>query len=191
MLDKYLKSAGFLQCSSDPCIYHRTHSELGKCIIVVYVDDLLIAATTKQMSEVKANLKLRFKMSDLGPAKSILGMEIIRDQTAGSLTLKQGRYIREILAMFGLEDCKPAATPIDPNMKLKRPDATPEDAIELPYPKAVGKLNYAATGTRPDLAYTVGFASRFLHAYDKQQWAMVQRVLHYLRGTTSYAIKYD
>ena len=46
--------------------------------LVVYVDDLLLAATTRKfMDSIKAKLSASFKMQDLGEAKYILGIEIV------------------------------------------------------------------------------------------------------------------
>ena len=54
--------------------------------LMLYMDDMLIA--TKRMSEVnklKIFLSKEFDMKDLGGAKNILGMEIMRDKALGRL----------------------------------------------------------------------------------------------------------
>lgn len=63
--------------------------------------------------------------------------------------------------------------------------------MSLPYRTAVGKLTYAATGTRPDVAFAVSYASRFLSAYSEEHWTMVKRILRYLQGTAKFGLIYD
>ena len=56
--------------------------------LLLYVDDMLIVAKSKQeIRTVKAQLNNKFEMKDLGAAKKILGMEILRDRVAERLSL--------------------------------------------------------------------------------------------------------
>jgi hypothetical protein len=60
-LNDFLISIGFYQCRGDECLYYT-----DTCIIVVYVDDLVILGTKDAVKEVKATLVSSFKMTDLG-----------------------------------------------------------------------------------------------------------------------------
>ena len=54
-LDAHLKSMGYVQSTSDPCIYTSAEGETS--IIGVYVDDFVIAAeTTENIKEIKTEL---------------------------------------------------------------------------------------------------------------------------------------
>ena len=54
----------------------------------LYVDDMLIAAKSKEeIRTVKAQLNNEFEMKDMGAAKKILGIEILRDKVARILSL--------------------------------------------------------------------------------------------------------
>lgn len=49
--------------------------------LLLYVDDMLIAAKNKEeIQKVKVQLRREFEMKDLGSARRILGMEILRDR---------------------------------------------------------------------------------------------------------------
>ena len=53
------------------------HKDGNVCFLVVYIDDLLLAASTqKYMDWIKSMLKSAFQMKDLGEAKYILGLEL-------------------------------------------------------------------------------------------------------------------
>ena len=62
-----------------------------------------------------------------------------------------------MLKKYGMTSCKPVATPMEQNVKL-RPDVG--DVLEDPtmYRKIVGSLIYA-TLTRPDISHDVGVLS--------------------------------
>ena len=51
-------------------------------------------------------------MKDLGCVRKILGMEIRRDRTAGTLFLSQESYIENVLERFDMNCAKPTLTPI-------------------------------------------------------------------------------
>ena len=75
MLHNYLLSENFSQSSADPCVYVR-NSESGCTILIVWVDDIIISATsTDLLCSVKENLCRRFKMKDLGKLSWFLGTE--------------------------------------------------------------------------------------------------------------------
>jgi hypothetical protein len=79
-LDSKLLKLGFYRLNAETCLYVYKEGK-QTCFVVVYVDDLLIAATSKEFSQkVKSLLSSTFKMRDLGPAKYLLGIEIIRDR---------------------------------------------------------------------------------------------------------------
>ena len=49
---------------------------------------------------------------------------------------------------------------------------------------------YCAVCTRPDIAYAVSVATRFLSDYGKQHVKYVKRIIRYLAGTTSYCLQF-
>ncbi|GFS54007.1 retrovirus-related Pol polyprotein from transposon TNT 1-94 [Trichonephila clavipes] len=61
---------------------------------------------------------------------------------------------------------------------------------DFPYRQAVGALMYLMVGTRPDLAYSVGFLSRSLENPSAEDIVKVKRVFRYIAGTVGYGITY-
>ena len=71
--------------------------------LLLYVDDMLIAAKSKEeIRTIKAQLKNEFEMKVLGATKKILGMEILRDRVAGRLSSSQKGYIENVLRRFNM-----------------------------------------------------------------------------------------
>uniref|UniRef100_A0A3Q7ICG0 Reverse transcriptase Ty1/copia-type domain-containing protein n=1 Tax=Solanum lycopersicum TaxID=4081 RepID=A0A3Q7ICG0_SOLLC len=87
--------------------------------LVLYVDDMLIVAKKKyDIQKLKGLLSAEFEMKDLGAARKILGMEIIRDIERRKLFLSQRSYIQKVLARFDMSSSKPIDTPSAANIHL-------------------------------------------------------------------------
>uniref|UniRef100_A0A2N9IPG8 Integrase catalytic domain-containing protein n=1 Tax=Fagus sylvatica TaxID=28930 RepID=A0A2N9IPG8_FAGSY len=134
------------------------------------------------------NLSKQFAMKDLGPAKQILGMRIIRDRANGTLKLSQTEYVKKILSRFSMDEAKPVSTPLGSHFRLTK-DQSPKTEQEqaymskVPYASAIGSLMYAMVCTRPDIAHAVGVVSRYMSNPGKQHWEAVKWILRYLKGT--------
>ena len=71
----------FRRCTYDSCVYFRKCDGELFVYLLLYVDDMLIVAKDKEeIRRVKAQLSKEFEMKDLGLAKKILGMEILKDR---------------------------------------------------------------------------------------------------------------
>ena len=59
------------------------------------------------------------------------------------------------------------------------------------YLNAVGSLQYLATMTRPDIAYSVSCLARFNSSPGPKHWAAVKHLLRYCKGTMDYKLHYS
>ena len=67
------------------------------------MDDILIVVQhTRKIASLKKALGKSFSMNDLGPAKQILGMHIVRDRTKKVLWFSQEKYVIKILERFNM-----------------------------------------------------------------------------------------
>ncbi|XP_066323941.1 secreted RxLR effector protein 161-like [Miscanthus floridulus] len=77
---------------------------------------------------------------------------------------------------------------MEPRLKLSKASTTPiVDAIA--YRSIVGSLRYLVN-TRPDLAFSVGYVSRFMEKPTTEHLVAVKRVLRYIFGTLDYDCYY-
>ena len=107
--DKFMKDQKYKKSKYDHCVYLRRLQNGSYIYLLLYVDDMLIAAKSQvEIDRLKAQLSKEFKMKDLGEAKKILGMEINRDRERGKLWLSQKQYLQKVLQRFGIRDktCK-------------------------------------------------------------------------------------
>jgi len=124
-------------------------------------------------------MKANFKMSDLGLLHYYLGVEVTQSETG--ITICQSAYAAKILESVGLAGCNPSHTPMEPRLKLSKQSSAP--AVDpTRYRSIVGSLRYLVN-SRPDLAYSVGYISRFMEAPTTEHLAAVRRVLRYVAGT--------
>ena len=82
------------------------------------------------MEEVKGGLATQFKMKDLGELHYCLGILIEQSQESKCLWLHQKQYISSMLERYRLSDAKPATTPADINVKLRRDDKVSRPVIQ-------------------------------------------------------------
>lgn len=73
-------------------------------ILLLYVDDMLtMGHDVNMIQKLERELSNMFDKKDLGNAKHILGMEIMRDRNADKLWLSQERFIERMLERFKYE----------------------------------------------------------------------------------------
>ena len=183
-LNKILVGLKFYRCSKEPSLYRR-EDKSGLLVVVVYVDDLLVAGSSITMiNEFKADMAAKFEMSDLGKLTYYLGIEV--DQFDGGIALRQNRYALKILEESGMSECNATHIPMEFNVKMSK--ALKEKNVdEREYRRQIGCLRYLLH-TRPDLSYSVGVLSRYMRDPKVSHGAALKQILRYLRGTVSLGI---
>ena len=156
-----------------------------KLVVGVYVDDLIVTgARAEDIDAFKYEMAARFKMSDLGALSYYLGIEV--RQGKQSISLGQRAYTEKLLERGGMAECKPCATPMEEHLKLSKHN-TAAKVEAMSYRSIVSGLCYL-THTRPDIAFAVGYVSRFMEDPREDHWSTVKRLLCYVKGTLDQAI---
>jgi hypothetical protein len=118
-------------------------------------------------------------MVDLGLLSHYLGLAV--NQGDSGVTVSQKGYALKILAAAGMEGCNPSYTPMQNHLKSSKSSIALMDSIE--YRRIVGALRYLLN-KRPDLAYAVGYISRFMEKPIVEHLMAIKRVLRYIAGMT-------
>jgi hypothetical protein len=150
-------ATGFSTSAHDLALFVHV-SPRGRTLLL-YVDDMIIAGDDPEyIAFVKVRLSDQFLMSDLGPLRYFLGIEI--SSTPEGFFLSQEKYIQDLLDRASLTDHRTAGTPMELNVYLTPTDGEP---LKDPtcYRHIVGSLIYLGV-TRPDISYSVNILSQFI-----------------------------
>ncbi|KAK1686445.1 hypothetical protein QYE76_047293 [Lolium multiflorum] len=178
---------GFKVAGRDHKAMYARGDGTSRLLVGMYVDDLIITGNdNKEISWFMDEMASSFKMSDLGLLTFYLGIEVHQDSTG--ITINQSAYALKILEKCGMADCNPSVVPMESRLKLSKKSMAPPADTTL-YRSIVGSLRYLVH-TRPDIAYVVGYVSRFMENPTTEHMSAVKHVLRYIAGTRSYGCHY-
>ncbi|GJY69262.1 hypothetical protein Tco_0472244, partial [Tanacetum coccineum] len=121
------------------------------------------------IEKLKTWLKSEFEMKDLGEAKMILGMEIVRQAN------------KRVSA--------PLANQFNISVTMSPKDDAERAYMEkVPYANAVVSLMYAMICTRPHISHAVVMVSRYMHNPGKGHWQAVKWILRYIHNTVDVGL---
>ena len=193
----FLLEFGLIQCISDECVYRLKLDDGKTFIVLLYVDDLIVASNIRpKIDALKKRIMDRFKVKILGTLKSFLNVEVKRDREKKNIWLKQSQYIEDVLSEFAMSECNPVRTPEIPNIRLHsgmcpQSDAERERMLKNPYREAVGSLIYLATKKRPDISHAVQQVAQFCENPGLAHWHAAKRIFAYLRGTADFGLEFN
>lgn len=176
----YIRTLGFVASASDTSLFVYKEG-CHVAFLLLYVDDIVLTASSTDLDRITKRLHSEFAMTDLGDLHHFLGISVTC--SADGLFLSQRQYAVDLLQRAGMAECHSTATPVDTRAKLSATDGAPfEDASQ--YRGLAGALQYLAL-TRPDIAYVVQQVCLFMHDPRELHLALIKRILRYVKGTLS------
>ena len=91
-----------------------------------------------------------------------------------------------------MENCTPISTPIELKIDTQALTKGVSDIDKERYPcrTAIGSLMYSMLCSQPDLSYFIEILSLFQLKPSKALWKLIKRILHYVRGTFNFKLKF-
>ncbi|XP_004966968.2 uncharacterized protein LOC101762853 [Setaria italica] len=127
-------------------------------IVQIYVDDIIFGGSSHVLVKKFADVMSKeFEMSMMGELKFFLGLQI--KQTSEGTFVHQGKYTKDVLQKFAMDDAKPISTPMPTSAALDA-DENGEPVDQKDYRSMIGSLLYL-TATRPDIHFAVCMCARF------------------------------
>ena len=83
----------------------------GFCIISMYVKDLNIIGTPRDIEEASSYLMSEFQTKDLGKTKFFLGLQL--EHSPARILVHQYAYTQKVLERFGFDKTYPSKDPND------------------------------------------------------------------------------
>ncbi|CAI7730888.1 unnamed protein product [Closterium sp. NIES-53] len=194
-LDGVLLGAGWKKSQVNEALYFKAGDDGVTCWVLVYVNDLLAASSSPVMlKELKELLEAAFELREISPVVKYLGLEIVRDRPARKLWLHQQGYADKLRRRFIDEEQggRLPKTPVstDAYAELTFDDEEAQKREEEEYRQRVGSLQFAATTTRPDIAFACSKLGSGLTVRSDQLWREVDSCLAYLADTRGTALEF-
>jgi transposase InsO family protein len=180
------RDMGFKATVSDPSLYFK-RSRSGRLMMIYrFVDDMQGSHHMEDKAEFQQSVKLlqdRFRIKQLQTATWMLGMRILRDRKARTITLDQELYVTKALEKFGLEQCRVVSTPEAVGAAHDTHPSLDQPTDRQCYMEMTGTLMYAAISTRPDIAHAVHYLASHMQEPRQRHMQAAERVFRYLAGT--------
>ncbi|CAI7799916.1 unnamed protein product [Closterium sp. NIES-54] len=172
-VDYFDDGTGREKSKVDEALYFKANDNGVTCWVLVYVDDLLTASSSPAMlKELKELLEAAFELREI----SLVGY-------ADKL---RRRFINE--EQGGRVPKTPVS--VDAYAELTFDDEEAQERKEEKYRQKVGSLQFAATTTRPDIAFAYSKLGSGLMVRSDQHWHEVDRCLAYLADTRDTALEF-
>ena len=205
----WLTSYGFKACSSDSCVFTLRRSVSTPTgprddvvIVGCYVDDLFVLHNNDDehslYSQFTSALQKRWDVDDEGEVSDLLNVEI--ESADDGVTLRQTGYIDKLAAKW-LPDGIPSSfqfnsAPHSEDLQSKVLEAlsvteAPDPQLLQKFQSLVGALLYAATNTRPDIAYVVSMLCRAMSKPSPALFEAGLRVICYLHRHRHIGLFYE
>ena len=128
----------------------------------------------------------KFEISMIVELSYFLGLQI--KQMKNGTFISQGKYIRDMIKKFGLQDAKSISTPMGTNGHLDS-DASGNMVDQKLYRSMIGSLLYV-TASRPDVMFSVCMCARFQASPRESHLKATKRILRYLKHTQNVGVWY-
>ncbi|KAJ9555801.1 hypothetical protein OSB04_010415 [Centaurea solstitialis] len=115
-LSSYLLENKFERGVIDKTLFiKRTKTDM--LLVQIYVDDIIFGSTKDDMcKEFEELMHKKFKMSSMGELTFFLGLQV--KQKPKGIFINQSKYVASMLQKFGINDAKPASTPMETHKHL-------------------------------------------------------------------------
>ncbi|CAI7894109.1 unnamed protein product [Closterium sp. NIES-53] len=158
---------------------------------MVYVDNLLAVRCSTAM--LKELLEAAFELREISPIVKYLGLEIVRNRPGRKLWLHQQGYGDKLCKHFIDEEQggRISKTPVSVNAyaEMTFDDKEAQERKEE-YQQKVGSLQFAATATSPNIAFSCSKLGSGLMVRSDQHWREVDCCLAYLADTRDTALEF-
>ncbi|KAJ9543930.1 hypothetical protein OSB04_023637 [Centaurea solstitialis] len=185
-LSSYLLENKFERGVIDKTLFiKRTKNDM--LLVQIYVDDIIFGSTKEDMcKEFEELMHKKFKMSSMGELTFFLGLQV--KQKRDGIFINQSKYVATMLQKFGMNDAKPASTPMETHKHLTA-DVEGEEVDVHQYRSMIGSLMYL-TASRPDIMFAVCVCARFQVRTKESHLHAVKRIFKYLKGQPKLGLWY-
>jgi len=112
---------GAVRVKVDPCLYEWCPPVHGRELILVYVDDLIVAdEKLAGVDRVKRFVSANCEVRDMAEVTDSLGMKVMRNRATKTLTLNNSGHTLTLLKAREMGKATPEKTPMATGVKLTK-----------------------------------------------------------------------
>ena len=137
LIDDKLRAQRFIPVDEDNCVYIRRKSNGKITMLLLYADDIICSASSKQiLIELVENLRSLFKLKLMGVPSTmslsvpsqLLGLELIWGRGFSTVQINSSKLVRELLKdQYKGAVNRPKRIPEDPSFKFLKEDCLFDD----------------------------------------------------------------
>ena len=184
---------GFIVSPADPCMLFKENN-LGICIIIMYVDDMLIIGKKEQIQEFATKIQKEFSVKIQHNLADYLGCEFHMNKEKTKRWLGQPSIIKSLEQKFGKRAMKErlSLTPGTPKFTARRlenhEDKVNKEDHEI-YRSGVGTL-LLTKHSRPDICNPVRELSKTMDAPAPAHLKEMYKLIRFVLSTKDYGLKF-
>ena len=185
---------GFTVSPADPCMLFKENN-LGICIIIMYVDDMLIIGKKEQIQEFATMIQKEFSVKIQHNLVDYLGCEFHMNKEKTRGWLGQPSIIRSIEQKFDERAMRErlSMTLGTPRFTARRPE-NKEDKVNAEdhetHRSGVGTLLYLTKHSRPDFSNPVRELSKTMDAPAPARLKEMYKLIRFVLSTKDYGLKF-
>ena len=185
IVDK-MQEGGFKLSEADPCMLYK-EDENGVCIIIIYIDDMLIIGKEEAIDDAIKVLQGHFQVKDPTSLEDYLGVQIVQSDDGKKAWLGQPTIIKSLEKQFGerVAKKKMTVTPGTPGFIGGKVDdiSNVDEKTQSMYRSGVGTLLYLTKHSRPDITNPVRELSKSMDGASMAQVTEMYRVINFVLET--------
>lgn len=158
-------------------------------VIVVRVDDFIIAGDKATSDATCTVLKQRFPTKNLAKILWYTGCEYVRDIEAGTSMVTQEAFIEKVVALFDISRNVPISAAPHVNPRTKKDHEN--EGSSWPFREVVGSLTWIANQTWRDIANTVRAVARNSQNPKEVNWKAARKILEYFKLTSKMGLRFE
>jgi hypothetical protein len=185
-----ITALGLELSKEEPCLMY---DEQRRVLVLFYVDDIVLLfhkRAAREAQEVIDGMKRSYELHEMGDCKWFLGVRVLRDRKAKTLSLIHDTYIEKVASRFELTEGRAPSTPL-PTMNFVKYEGQATLAAIKEYQEKVGSILYTAIMIRADVAFAASQLSHFLQNPSPEHIAAINWAIRYLYSTRFLAIEYN
>ena len=185
---------GFTVSLADPCMLFKENN-LGICIIIMYVDDMLVIGKKEQIQEFATMIQKEFSVKIQHNLADYLGCEFHMNKERTKDWLGQPSIIKSLEQKFGEKAMKArlSLTPGTPRFIARRLE-NEKDKVNAQdhetYRSGVGTLLYLTKHSRPDISNPVRELSKTMDAPAPAHLEEMYKLIRFVLETKDHGLKF-